>query len=99
MTFAAPLFLIAALAGIIPIVLHLISSRRAPDVKFSTLRFLRVSVQRTRRRKRVHDLLLMLVRIAALVLIAVGLAKPALTSLNSLLGGKATSAVAIVLDN
>ena len=99
MTFAAPLFLLAALAGIIPVVLHMISSRRAPEVRFSTLRFLRISVQRTRRRRRVHDVLLLLVRIAALVLIAVGLAKPALTSLSSVLGGNAARAVVIVLDN
>ena len=99
MTFAAPLFLIAALAGLIPLALHMINRQKAPVLPFSTLRFLRLSVQRTRRRKYLHDVLLMLLRVAALVLIAVGLAKPTLTRLGSLLAGRAASAVVLILDN
>jgi len=99
MTFGVPLFLIAALAGIIPVVLHMVNRQKAKKLSFSTLRFLRISVQKTRRRKRVHDLLLMLLRMAVLLLIAVGLAKPTLTHLGSLFGGGASSAVAIILDN
>ena len=99
MTFAAPLFLIAALAGAIPVVLHLIHRQKAVEVRFSTLRFLRISVQRTRRRKYIDDVGLLLVRVAALLLIALGLARPAVTSLKSLWGQGAKTAVAIVLDN
>ncbi len=99
MTFLSPLFLIAALAGVIPVVLHMINRQKAKDLPFSTLRFLRLSVEKTRRRKRIHDVLLMLVRTLVLLLIAFGLAKPTLTSLKSLLGGGAASAVVIVLDN
>ena len=65
MTFAAPLFLLAAIAGLIPVVLHLIHRQKAKEVRFSTLRFLRVSVQRTRRRKYVEDMSLLLVRAAS----------------------------------
>ena len=43
MTFAAPLFLIAALAAAIPIALHMVSRRRAKEMPFSTLRFLKRS--------------------------------------------------------
>jgi len=99
MTFAVPLFLAAALAAAIPVVLHMINRQKAKDLPFSTLRFLRISVEKTRRRKRIHDVLLMLIRMAVLMLIAVGLAKPTLTNLSSLFAGGATSAVAIVLDN
>jgi hypothetical protein len=99
MTFLAPLFLIGALAGVIPVVLHMINRRRAKELPFSTLRFLRISVEKTRRRKRVHDLLLMLVRVAVLVLIALGLAKPTITNLSALWGGGTNTAVAIILDN
>ena len=56
-------------------------------------------MQKTRRRKRIHDVLLMLLRAAVLVLIALGLAEPTITNLSSLLGGGANSAVAIILDN
>ncbi len=99
MNFAAPLFLLAALAGLVPVLLHLIHRRKAREVRFSTLRFLRISVQRTRRRKYVEDLSLLLVRVAVLVLIAVGLARPALVGLAALWHGGQATAVAIVLDN
>ena len=49
MTFAAPLFLIAAAAGIIPVILHMINRQKAKDMPFSTLRFLRISAEKTRR--------------------------------------------------
>lgn len=99
MTFGAVGFLFAALAAVIPVILHMISRQRAKDVPFPTLRFLKISVEKTRRRRRIQDVLLMLLRMAVLVLIAVGLARPALTSLASLFGSGAHLAVAIVLDN
>ncbi len=99
MTFAAPLFLVAVLAGAIPVVLHMINRRKVKDLPFPTLIFLRLSVEKTRRRRRIQDVVLMLLRLAVLVLLAFGLARPALTSLGALFAGGATSAVAIVLDN
>ncbi len=99
MTFAAPLFLIALLAGLIPVLLHMINRQKAKEVPFSTLRFLRLSVQRTRRRKHIHDVLLLLLRMAALVLIAIGLAKSTISHLQNLLGRNADSAVVVILDN
>ncbi|MFO0908017.1 MAG: BatA domain-containing protein [Isosphaeraceae bacterium] len=96
MTFAAPLFLLAMLAGIVPVVLHLIHRRRAREVAFPSLRFLKVSVQRTRKRKYIDDAALMALRVGLLVLLALGLARPAITSL---LGRGSSTAVAIVLDN
>jgi len=98
MTFAVPLFLIASLAAAIPVVLHMIHRQKAQQLPFSTLRFLRLSVEKTRRRKRIHDVLLMVLRAAVLLLLAVGLARPTLTSLSSL-WGRADTAVAIILDN
>ena len=99
MTFAAPLFLLAALAGMIPVFVHLIHRQKARVVHFSTLRFLRISVQRTRRRKYIEDMSLLAVRVAVLLLIALGLARPALSSLATLWGGGRSAAIAIVLDN
>lgn len=98
MTVAAPLFLLATLAAVVPVILHLVNRQKAKELPFPTLRFLKISVQKTRRRRRIQDLLLMLLRAAVLVLIALGLARPALTSLSRLLGG-AQSAAVIVLDN
>ena len=99
MTFAVPLFLLAALAGLIPVLVHLIHRRKAKVVPFSTLRFLRISVQKTRRRKYIEDMSLLILRVLLLLLIAAGLARPALSSLATLWGGGRTAAIAIVLDN
>jgi len=98
MTFGAQLFLLAALAAIIPVILHMVNRQRAKHLPFPTLRFLRISVEKTRRRKRIHDVLLLMLRAMLLVLIAVGLARPTVTNLSALLGGT-RSAVAIILDN
>lgn len=98
MTFLAPFFLLAALAAAIPVILHMIHRQKAKELPFSTLRFLRISMEKTRRKRRIQDVLLMVVRAAVLLLIAAGLSKPTVTSLSSLLGGS-NSAVAIILDN
>ena len=93
----APLFLLGCLAMAIPLVLHLLARQRAPELPFSTLRFLKMSVSKTARRRRLRDVLLMSLRMALVGLLALALAKPLLTGLSRF-GGHAT-AVAIVLDN
>lgn len=98
MTFGAAAFLLAAFAAVIPPILHMINRQRAKQLPFSTLRFLKISVQKTRRRRQIRDFLLMLVRMAVLIFIAVGLARPTLTRLRSFLGSGQT-AIAIILDN
>jgi hypothetical protein len=99
MSFGAPLFLLAAVAGLIPVLVHLIHRQKAKEVRFSTLRFLRQSVQRTRRRKYIEDMSLLAIRVIVMLLIALGLARPALSSLAALWGRGQTAAIAIVLDN
>lgn len=99
MSFVAPLFLIAALAAILPILIHLIHRQKAKEIPFPTLRFLNLSVQRTRRRKYLDDALLLALRVALLALLALGLAGPALNSLRNLLGGNQPAAAVIILDN
>ena len=96
--FATPLFLLAALAGGIPFVLHMIHKRRAPQIYFSTLRFLRISAERTARRRRIQDLLLMLLRMAVVVLLACALSRPILSEVSLSLGSSHLAAV-IIMDN
>lgn len=98
MSFAVPLFLLAALAGIIPILLHMIHRQQAPVMMFSTLRFLQVAVEKTRRRKYLHDVVLLALRVAALVALALALSRPVVSHLRHLFGPQ-SAAVVIVLDN
>jgi len=97
-TVIAPLYLLLGIAASgIPIVLHMIHRRRAPKVLFPTLRFLRASNERTSRRQKIQDLLLLLLRILLLALLGAALAQPFLGSKRWGLG-QSISAV-IVLDN
>ncbi len=99
MSFLEPWFLLGTLVALVPLILHLMHRQRAPRLPFSTLRFVRASVQRTRRRKIVQDALLLAARMAILFFLAAGLARPAVRALHGLLPGRGALAVAIVLDN
>jgi hypothetical protein len=92
-----PLFLLGFLAMAIPLVLHLLARQRAPERPFSTLRFLKMSVSKTARRRRLRDVLLLALRMAFFGLLAAALARPILTGLARY--GRHATAVAIVLDN
>ena len=91
------MFLLGAASAAIPFILHLLYRKRAPRIPFSTVRFLLASVRKTAHRRRIHQLLLLLLRAGALFLLALGLAGPFIPSLG--LGGGADAAVAVILDN
>jgi len=67
--FLSPWFLLGALAVSVPLVLHLLRRRTDPVLPFSAVRLLRgVPVERTRRR-RLRDVLLFALRVAAVLLL------------------------------
>ncbi len=82
----------------LPILIHLLGRDRAPRHSFPTLRFLEIAEVLPTRRMRVHDALLLALRIAVLVAAAAGLAQPLF-----LFGGRARAldqrvARAIIVD-
>jgi hypothetical protein len=76
MSFLAPLFLLGALAIAASIVFHLIRRTTRERVRFSSLMFLRPEPPRLTQRNRVEHWLLLLLRCAALALLALGFARP-----------------------
>jgi hypothetical protein len=74
--FETPLFLVGLSAVAIPVILHLIFRLRKRAVRFGTLRFLRKVVEKNRKRLRLRDIILLLLRAAALVLIVLAFARP-----------------------
>ncbi|MDR2705069.1 MAG: BatA domain-containing protein [Planctomycetaceae bacterium] len=98
MSFLSIGFLVCGLAAVIPIFVHMIHRQNLRELPFATLRFIRISEQKTRNKRRIQDLFLLLLRMAVLALIAVGLANPTIRNLSNLWGGAQTSAV-IILDN
>lgn len=98
MSFLSIGFLVCGLAAAIPVFVHMIHRQNLRELPFSTLRFIRISEQKTRNKRRVQDLMLLLLRMAVLLLIAIGLANPTIRNLSNFWGGAQTSAV-IILDN
>lgn len=76
MTFLAPLFLFGALAVALPVAFHLIRRTTRQRMVFSSLMFLKPTPPRLTRRNRLEDLLLLLLRCAAICLLVLGFARP-----------------------
>jgi hypothetical protein len=91
--------LIGVVAAAIPFALHLLSSVRAREVYFPTLRFLQISMEKTARRRRIQHWLLLLLRAALLAVLAVGVAEPIyeLAAAEDTAAGR--YAAAIIIDN
>ena len=93
-----PLFLLCILAAAIPLVLHLVSNIRAEETQFPTLRFLKMSMEKTARRRRIENLMLLLLRMALLALLAIALAEPLSKAVGGWAAGRRYASI-IVLDN
>ncbi len=76
MAFLAPLFLIGLAAITLPVILHLRKNRPKQTVAFSSLMFLEPSPLVTKRRARIQDVLLLVLRCLALALLALAFARP-----------------------
>ncbi len=80
LTWLNPLWAYAAIAAVgIPLIAHILSQQGGPVVDFPTVRFLRQAMDETRRRTRLRDLLLLLLRCLALGLIVAAFARPSWT--------------------
>ncbi len=75
-SFLSPLFLIGALAAAVPILLHLFHRRPEAVIEFPAVRLLTGAPVPQHRRRRLRDLILLALRVAALVLLAVSFARP-----------------------
>ena len=76
MGFLAPIFLAGLAAVAVPIVLHLFRREIAPPVPFTAVRFLQKRTIERQERRRIQDPWLLLLRVAALALLALAFARP-----------------------
>jgi hypothetical protein len=79
-SFIAPLFLIGSLAAAVPLVLHLLMRQPEPRVKFAAVRLLKGAPVELSEKRRLRELWLLALRVAALVLLALAFARPFLAS-------------------
>ncbi len=99
MNFLNPLFLLSLLAVAVPLLIHIFSRRRVPEVPFSTLRFLRRSDRRSMKRVNLRRLLLLLLRMLGVMLVALAFARPVMRGgLAALFPVAGSKAVCILLD-
>ncbi|MCK4413781.1 MAG: BatA domain-containing protein [Candidatus Eisenbacteria sp.] len=91
-------FLVALAAAALPILIHLLSRRRAREVPFSHLAFLDEITRRKVRRMRLRQWLLLALRTLAIVAIALALSRPVWHGAG---GGsrRGSSTVAILIDD
>lgn len=98
LSFLTPLLLGGAALVAVPIVLHLVMRRTPVPHDFPALRFLQEKRIANRRRLRLNHLFLLLLRMAAIVLLALALARPTLRAAGWLGEAEGPVAVALVFD-
>lgn len=96
MTFFAPALLLLGLGVIAPLLLHLLRRRRGPQVVFPALRYLRRAERDHARHIRLHQLLLLGLRIALILVLAGAAARPFVHRIGT---AHPPTLVALVLDN
>lgn len=96
MSFLAPWFLLLAGAAVVPLLIHLLRRRIGVQVEFPAARYLARAEREHSRTLRMRNLLLMLLRILAVLLLAAAASRPTSRMAGA---GHAPTALAIVLDN
>ena len=99
MTFLNPLLLRAGLGVALPIIAHLLNRYRVQHTPWAAMQFLNRSVRVRSRQLRLRDLLLLLLRCSAVLLLALALSRPATHDTDgSWLPGERRAGVVIALD-
>ena len=99
MNFLNPIYLFALAAVAVPILIHIFSRRRVPEIPFSTIRFLSRSDRRSMMRINMRRLLLLVLRILGVAAIALAFARPVLRgALAALFPAGGSRAACILLD-
>lgn len=75
-SFLSPLFLIGAVAAAVPILLHLFHRKTEVVIDFPAVSLLKRAPVQQHRRRRLRELLLLALRVAALILLALSFARP-----------------------
>src|SRR5215469_14796449 len=99
LTFLNPLLIWGVLLGAIPLIIHLLNRRRFRRVEWAPMHYLKLTIQRNRRRIELEQLLLLLLRISLPVMLFFYLARPVMnpTGLEQWLGlgGRASQIVLV----
>ncbi len=98
MDFVNPALLAGASLVALPIILHLVMRQKPKHFEFPALRFIQKRQDANRRKLRLRHLLLLLLRVAAIALLAAALARPTLKATGGIGDQEAPVAAALVFD-
>jgi hypothetical protein len=99
MSFLAPLFFVALAGLAIPVLLHLTQREKKQIIHFPSLMFVRRIPYQSVRRRKIHNWLLLFVRLAALALIILAFARPLIQRDDAAPIGAGSREVVVLLDN
>jgi len=95
-SFLSPFALLLASAAAVPLLLHLLRHRTGEKIEFPAVRYMLRAEREHSRELKIRNLLLMMLRVAIVLAIALAAARP----IGRLFGGShAPTALAVVLDN
>lgn len=98
MWFLTPLFWLGIAALAAPVLVHLVRRTRARKVEFPALTFVRQVPQRTIRRRTLHNLLLLILRCLAILLIVLAFTRPFFSGRSAAKENDSAGATVILLD-
>ena len=96
LSFLNSMYLLAAAAVALPIIIHLIHRRKTSVVPFGTLMFLRLVEKKLAKRHRLQELLLLLLRMLVILFLVLGVARPVWKKGGA---GRAASVSVIIVDD
>ncbi len=99
MTFLNGILLAGAGAFLIPLIIHLLNRRKVTVVKWGAMHVLQAVIKQKKRNIKIEQWLLLAVRIAIPIVLALCLARPVLSALSSLPGFGKTSLVVLLDDS
>jgi hypothetical protein len=97
--FLYPFYLFGLAAAALPVLIHLLNRRRMKRVRFPAVRFIMLSQKRISRSYRLRHWLLLALRTAAIILLALLLANPVFQTGAGLFAGGGPVSLVVILDN
>ena len=74
--FVNPGLAIGAALAVVPLIIHLLNRQRHRPMRWAAMRFVMAAYRRTHRRARMENILLLLLRMGAVALLALAIARP-----------------------
>src|SRR4051794_14648906 len=101
MSFFAPIFLPLLALASVPIIIHLLNRRRFQIVEWAPMKYLKLTIKTNRRRLRIEQILLLILRTLVIVFLFLAVSRPVLSqgSGGGLLSSHARTSRFIVIDD